>query len=834
MLTIKLAWSQTVNLWRAGALKVLVSALVIAVTAITTIGFFTARIEGALTQQGGLLLGGDVAILSDHPVPESFILNAEKQHLRTAKTYEFASMVTFGDDNQLAQIKAVDASFPLRGDLTISVKMHESGVAVGQGPTRGTVWLEPRLANLLNVKVGDQVQVGALTFKVSHLLVNEPSRGGDMFNFAPRLMMHAADLAATELIQYGSRVKYQLLVAGNPQAVSHFFKETEPILARGEKIEDVQNARPEIKSALDKARQFLGLSAMTSLILAMVAMVLSSMPYIKQSLETFALMRCFGASKKLVMQILALQTFLIALLSGLVGILFGFVAQFGLEKLAGSLFLETLPPISIMPVIVAVCVSVSMMFAVVLPHAWQMRHLTAMNILRRETFSPTLASHFKYLPAVLVMMIAIIWQANSLKLAVVTVAVLLGLSGVMIIAAITVIKLSTNLLTKTAKNATVNSIKMGLYGLKRRLGLSIMQMIGFSIGLTVLMLLSLVRNDLINSWQASLPEDAPNRFVINIQQAQIPLVETFFKTEGIQNTHILPMIRGRLISKNGEDMQNKTFESERATRLAQREFNLSVAAQMQSDNQLVDGRWWTPAEYGKPYLSIEQDLAKTLGILLGDNLVFDIAGTQMTFEVSSIRKVDWDTMRANFFAVTPPKVLDEFSASYLSSFHLPATSELAMNQLVKALPNLTVIDIAALLKQVRGIMQQMSTTIAFVYLFSLVAGIAVIYAALIATQEARVMEATLMRVFGQTRQAVSIAYLTEFAVIGLIAALVAVIVSNLFAYYLSHQILHIPYYFNAGTALTSLFLATLLIPCAAWFGLRGYLNVTPRQLLQSI
>jgi len=834
MLMIKLAWSQTINLWRAGALNVLVFALVIAVTAITTVGFFTSRIEGALTQQGGLLLGGDAAILSDHPIPELFMLNAEQQHLKTAKTYEFASMVTFGEINQLAQIKAVDHAFPLRGDLTIAVDAIDSGIAVAHGPKQGEVWLEPRLANVLNIKVADQVQVGALTFKVSNLLVNEPSRGGDMFNFAPRLMMHAKDLTATELIQYGSRVKYQLLVAGNPQAVGAFFKETEAKLGRGEKMEDVQNARPEIKSALDKARQFLGLSAMASLILAMVAMVLASMPYIKQSLETFALMRCFGASKKLVMCVLGIQTLLIALFSGLVGILFGYIAQFGLQKLAGRLFVESLPPITFSPVIVALSVSLSMMLAVVLPHVWQMRHLTAMNILRRETLNQTLSSQFKYFPAIIVMMLAIVWQANSLKLAATTVAVLLGLSLVMVISAQLVVKASTALFTHTAKSEIVNSIKMGFYGLKRRLGLSIMQMIGFSIGLTVLMLLSLIRNDLINSWQASLPVDAPNRFVINIQPDQIPKVATFFKTEGIDHSKIFPMIRGRLISKNGEDMQNKTWESERATRLAQREFNLSVASEMQSDNQLVEGLWWTSAEYGKPYLSIEQDLAKTLGILLGDTLVFDMAGTQVTFEVTSIRKVDWDTMRANFFAVAPPKVLDDFSASYLSSFHLPAKSQLAMNQLVKALPNLTVIDIAALLKQVRGIMQQMSTTIAFVYLFSLIAGIAVIYAALVATQEARVMEATLMRVFGQSRQSVSIAYLTEFAVIGLIGAIVAVIVSNLFAYYLSHQVLHIPFHFNIGMALISLLLATCLIPCAAWFGLRGYLNVAPRQLLQSI
>lgn len=834
MLSFKLAWQQTLNLWRAGALRVLVFALIVAVTAVTAVGFFTARVDQALTQQGGLLLGGDVALLSDHVIQPRYRQSVKSSGLQAVNTVEFASMVTFGDDNQLAQIKAVDADFPLRGDLTIGKRSGDVGKQVKHGPKQGQVWIEARLANLLALKVGDQVQVGMLDFVVSHILLREPSRGGDMFNFAPRLMMHAADLPATQLIQVGSRVKYQLLVAGEPQAVKQFYEATEPLLGRGEKIQDVQSARPEIKSALEKARQFLGLSAMVSLILAMVAMVLSSQPYIKQSLETFALMRCFGASKNLVLQVLTLQTSFIALLSAVVGVALGYVAQLGLEQVAGHLFVDALPPIPLAPIGMALLVSVVMMFAVVLPHAWQMRDLTAMNILRRETIASSVTKQFKYLPAVLVMIGAIFWQANSVKLASATVGALIGLSAVMIVLAFVCVKVTVAIMDKAAASESMNSIKMGVHGLKRRLGLSIMQMIGFSIGLTVLILLALVRNDLIDSWQASLPVDAPNRFVINIQADQIPAVEAFFNQSGIKGSRILPMIRGRLMTRNGEDIQRKVWATDRQQRLAQREFNLSMAETLQSDNQLIEGEWWGKADAGKRYMSIEQDLASNLGIRLNDQLVFDVEGVLIEFTVTSIRKVDWDTMRANFFAVTTPGTLAAFPASYLSSFHLPKDQALALNTFVKDLPNLTLIDIAALLDQVRGIMKQMSATIAFVYVFSLIAGVAVIYAALLATQEARVMEATLMRVFGSARRQVTIAYLTEFVVIGFIAALVAVIVANGLAYYLSLHILNIPFQLNVGAAMVSVLLASILIPLAAWIGLRGYLNVTPRQLLQSI
>jgi len=833
-LSVRLAWTQTLSLWRSGALRVLVFSLVLAVTAISAIGFFTQRVETALNQQGGLLLGGDLAVIADHAIPDALLNRAEKQGLATAKTYEFSSMVVFGDFSQLAEIKAVEQAFPLRGDLTLGKNAFDQGKVVKNAPKSGAVWVEPRLANLLNIKVGDVVEVGERKLYVGAILVREPSRGGDMFGFAPRLMMNAADLPSTKLIQYGSRVKYQLLLAASPQKINQYYAQTKPILNRGEKIQDVRNARPEIKSALDKAQQFLGLSAMVSVILAMVAMLLSSLPYIKQSLDTFALMRCFGASKSTVLQVLAIQTILIAFLSALLGVLLGFIAQFGLAKLAGGLFLETLPPASSTTVFIGLAASIVMMFAVVLPHVWQMRNLTAMNILRRETLAQPISAQAKFLPAALVMCAMIFWQARDVKLAASTILALVLLCVAIVGFSYVLVTLANRLFMLSPKSQVLNDMKLGVLGLKRRFGLSTLQMIGFSMGLMVLMLLALIRGDLIRNWQASLPIDAPNRFIINIQPSQIDGVKQFFEKLEIKGGSIFPMVRGRLISKNGKDISATQWHDERAKHLAEREFNLSWTAQMQSDNQLLSGRWWTPKEYGKPYLSIEQDLAKTLGIQLGDNLLFDVAGDPLMLTVTSLRKVDWDTMRANFFAVTPPGVLDNYSANYISSFHLPIGADAAMNQLIRSYPNLTVIDVAALMQQVRGIMQKMSSTIEYVFAFSLLAGLAVLYAALIATREERIAEATVMRVFGASRRQVSVAYVAEFACIGLVSALIATIAANLLAYYISAQILNIPFHFNATLAFVITLIAAFIIPLAAWLGLRGFLNVPARQLLNSI
>ena len=834
MNSLKLAWTQTHHLWRAGALRVLVFALVLAVVAITAVGLFTKRVESALSQQGALLLGGDLVVLADHEIPEKLVRLASQYHLAAVKTYEFPSMVMAGDGGQLAEIKAVQTGFPLRGDVTLGQSAEDAGAVVNKAPNAGDIWIEPRLANLLQVQVGDTLAVGEKQLRIAAILQREPSRGGDMFSFAPRVMMQAEDLPETKLIQYGSRVKYQLLLAGAPNDVDAYHAQIKSQLGRGERVQDLRNARPEIKLALDKAEQFLGLSAMVSVILAMVAMLLSSQPYIKQSLDAFALMRCFGATQNTVLFVLLWQTLLIAFLSAVLGIGLAYLAQTGMAQMAGHLFVGTLPAVSFAPVWVGFAASLVMMVAVVMPHAWQMRKHSAMNILRRETLMQPMSAKVKFLPAALTMMVMVFWQAQDANIAIATIVAMLVMCLLLMAFTYALLQMAKMLISVRAGSRTFMTLVIGVQGLKTRLGLSTMQMLGFSMGLTVLLLLALVRSDLIRNWQASLPADAPNRFAINIQPQQVEGIEQFFNQQAIADATVFPMVKGRLVSINAQAIRAEQWADERAKRLAEREFNLSWASEMQADNKLVSGEWWTPEAHGKPFLSLEQDLAKTLGIKLGDTLTFDVAGVALKLTVTSLRKVDWDTMRANFFAVTPPGVLEGYSASYITSFHLPLGAETQLNQLVKQYPNLTVIDVAALMQQVRGIMQRMSTTVEYVFMFSLLTGLAVLYAALVATRDERVAEATLMRVFGASRRQVSLAYFTEFLCIGLIAALMATVIANSLAYYISTHVLEIPFQFNLTLALLTILLATAAIPMAAWLGLRGYLNIPPRQLLNSI
>ena len=829
-MSFKLAWQQLLSQYKAGDLRVLVFALVLAVTSITAVNFFTNRIALHLNSEGGLLLGGDLVVLSDHALPASYNALAKQYGLKTTATVEFSSMAINGEKNQLAEVKALSEGFPLRGDLGVQFSLDKPIQSVQNIPKKGEVWIEPRLANAINLQLGDSLELGASMLKITGILAREPSRGGDMFSFAPRLMMNSADVAATELLQFGSRVKYQLLVTGEPQKVQQFLDKVMPQLQRGERVQDVKNARPEIKSALDKAETFLGLSAMVSVVLSVVAMLLASSPFVARSLETAALLRCFGASKATIQNIMLQQTALLALIGGLFGCVLGFFVQHILAYFAGKLFLESLPAPNYLPVFIGMVTSFAILFAIMWPHIQAIKNVPTMRILRSDVEAKPSKVGLHYLPVALVIAALILWLAKTMQLAG---AFLLGLLSICVLAGLLAYMLS-NVLSKLSQKTSNNAVSLGLANLKRRLGLTIAQIIGFSLGAMVLMLLLMIKNDLMQSWSQSLPVDAPNRFIINIQPAQVPQVSAFAKDIHVNNPQIFAMIRGRLIAKNNQTLTPDLFKDERSKRLISHEFNLSSAATMQADNKLLQGRWWRANEASAPLLSIEQDIAKTLDIKLNDVLTYDIAGSKIDLTVISIRKVEWDSMRANFFAVTPPNTLAKFQSSYMTAFYLPKNQDNALNLLLQKFPNFTVIDVASIMNQVRDIMQKMSLAIGFVFIFCIVAGLVVLYAALVATREARIRESAMLRVLGASKAQAALAMLTEFACIGAVAATVAIIVASSLAYYLSRFVLDIPYAFNISLALTALLTALVLVPLAAWWAIRAYLNVPPKQLLNSI
>ena len=832
----KLACNQLLAQYKSGDLRVLLLALVLAVSSITAVNFFTYRISAHLNSQGGLLLGGDLVLISDHTMSNDLVIAAKRQALNTTQTIEFASMAINGEKNQLAEIKALSAGFPLRGDLEIKPGENTPPQSVQTIPNKGEIWIEPRLANALNVKVGDNIELGSSQLKVAALLTREPSRGGDMFSFAPRLMMNMDDVAATQLVAFGSRIKYQLLVAGEPINVAQFSTDISPNLQRGERVEDVKTARPEIKSALDKAEIFLNLSALVSVILSIVAMLLACQPFVTRAQETAGLLRCFGASTANIRAVMIWQVLLLAIIGGAIGCALGFLLQQSLAYFAGQLFLENLPQASMTPFFIGMGLSVSLLLALLLPHIWALKTLPTSRILRQDLTLNATSIWARILPIGVVIIGLILLLAKSFKLAALFLA---GIIGASILTGLLAFLLAKFLLKTSEININKNtnfsqSIRFGLANLNRRLGLSITQIIGFSLGAMVLILLMLLKNDLLSAWQNSMPIDAPNRFVINIQANQVTNLKAFELNNGINNAQVFPMIRGRLTAINQNVVTPESFASERAKRLVAREFNLSSATNMQDDNTLLQGRWWRADEASKPFISIEESIVDALNIKLNDVLEYDIAGSKISLTVTSIRKVNWDSMRANFFAVTPPEILKTYPSSYMTAFYLPKQNENNLNKLVQQFPNFTVIDVASLMTQVRDVMQKMQMAVSVVFGFCIAAGLAVLYAALIATRGARIQESALLRVLGASKAQVTISMLTEFACIGAVAAVVATGFASALAYYLSRYVLDITYQFNWALAVQSLILAFVLVPLAAWLVIRGYLNVPPKQLLNSI
>ncbi len=831
----KLSYQQLFSQWKSGDLRVMLFALILAVTSITAVNFFINRIALHLNAQGGMLLGGDLVVISDHPIANEYAALAEKFNLQSTSTLEFPSMVINGSRNQLAEIKAVQNNFPLRGDFSVQLNPQKTAENIRSTPKQGEVWLEPRLASILNVAINDQVEVGATKFKVAGILVRESSRGGDMFSFAPRLMMHSDDIAKTELIQFGSRVKYQFLVAGSADNIARFSDAITPQLKRGERIQDIKTARPEIKSALEKAETFLGLSAMASVVLSIVAMLLASAPFVARSTNTAALMRCFGASKAVIQNILLQQTAMLALIGGVLGCVIGYILQYGLAYIAGQLFVESLPAPNLMPVVMGISLSFAILFSLMWPHIQTLKNVSIMRILRRDELEAPVKLWFKYTPIVLVSMTLIAVLAKTWQLAF---AFLSGIVGICLVAGFLAYALAKMLHRISEQLKNQYAIGFGLSNLNRRLGLSIAQMIGFSLGAMVLMLLMMIKADLLDAWRGSMPIDAPNRFVINIQPNQVAPIKAFIQALNIDKPQIFPMIRGRLVAKNNQeinpDLFPDLFADERAKRLVSREFNLSSAANMQADNQLLQGKWWQANQASQPFVSIEEDIAKTLNIKLDDVLTYDIAGSRIDLTVKSIRKVEWDSMRANFFAVTPPDTLKDYPTSYMTAFYLPQNQATAMNQLVQKFPNFTVIDTASIMNQVRDIMNKLTLAVGFVFMFCLVAGLIVLYAALIASRETRLQESALLRVLGASRQQVTIALLAEFISIAAVAALVAIVMAIGLSFYLSVFVLDIPYQFNVKLAAAVFMLTLIFIPLAAWSVVRSYLNVPPKQVLNSI
>jgi len=749
---------------RAGELTVLALALVLAVAALTSVGFLADRVERAVARQAHQLLGGDLLLSADHPWPDDYRAAARERGLRLAESASFPSMVTGGQGVQLAEIKAVSADYPLRGALRIA-----PGLNLGDGetvtvPAPGSAWPDERLATVLGADTGAALRVGRIEPVVAAIVTLEPDRGINPFAIAPRLLINLADLPASGLIQPGSRVTWRLHVAGEPAAVAAFRDWAKARLGRGEKLEDLENARPEVRNIIERAQRFLRLAALLTVVLAAVAVGLAARRYMQRHLDACAVMRCLGAGERQILLIHGGEFILLGLAATLLGGLLGYLVQGGLQLALAGLIAERLPPPGWQPWAHGLAVGAVLVAGFVLPPLLRLKAVPTVRVLRREWGGPEPLSFASYLLGLGCLAGLMFWMAGDARLGGVVLAGFALAVGVFAVAGRVLLRLSGRIRAR-------EGWRIGLANLRRRAGATVVQAVALALGLTTLLLLTLAKDDLLAAWQAKVPPDAPNRFLINVQPGQRAAIAEFFGRAGLPAPRLEPMVRGRLTSVNGRGIGPRDYAEERAQRLVEREFNLSSRDDLPPGNRIVAGRWHAPGAAAQ--LSVEQGLADTLNLHIGDELAFDIAGRPFVARIVSLRRLDWDSMRVNFFVIAPEGSMDDQPTSYITSFHLPAGREAAIGELVRQFPNVTVIDVAALVRQLQATLDQVARAVQLVFGFALLAGLVVLYAALQASAGERSHELAVLRALGGRRRQLRQALIAEFAALGAIAGLLA-------------------------------------------------------------
>jgi len=824
-----LAWRQLRRDLAAGDVRILIAALVLAVLAVTAVGFVTDRAERALAIEANRLLGGDAVVRADAPIAGAVRDAANAPQLQRTETIELQTMIRVGERLQLGDLRALGEGFPLRGAFRINgadgVERDAGGV-----PARGTIWLSRAGADTLGAKPGDEIALGDAKFRLAALVVQEPDAALDYFNVAPKVFLNLADVPSTGLVQEGSRIRYRLVVAGPAAAVETFVETSRAALGRGQRLETIADARPEIRSALDRAGRFLGLAALVSVVLAAVAVAMAARRHSARHLSGTAVMRCLGASQRTLVGIQVGELLMLGVIASTVGVLLAFALQWAIGGWLAQALKLSIPPAGWMPALQGYGVGLVVLMAFGAPPVLALRRVPALRVLRRD-LDPTEPSAWLVGIAGFVGLAALLWwKAGSAALGL---SMLAGIAATLLVLALLAWGLI--LVVRRLRSRLRGSLRYGLANVSRRAGTSIAQVSALGLGLMALLLLTFVRTDLLDRWQLALAADAPNRFIVNVQDDQVDAVRAFIAEQGVAEPTLYPMIRGRLTSHNGKAVTGKDYEAqgERAQRLAEREFNLSVADHLRDDNRVTEGTFWT-GKPARPEVSVEEEFAGRLGWKIGDRIAFDIAGQPFEATITSLRSVEWESFRPNFFVIASPGSMDGMPASHITAVSVPPERTRFTADLVERFPNLSVVDIDAVLKQVRSTADQVSTVVEVVFYFSLVAGVLVLMAAVSASQDERLLEGGVMRAIGGSRRQLRLAQASEFMAIGLLSGLTAAIAASLLAGVVATQVFDLPWEADWRMAAVGAIAGVIAALLAGMFATRRVLDAPPSVTLREL
>jgi len=812
--------------WRSGEVVVLLVSLIVAVAAMTAVAFFTDRVRQAVAAEAGEVLAADLRVESVRPISDDYLATAESLGMSTALVVHFRSVVVAGEVTALADVRGVTSGYPLRGDVEVADDFDSAPYVIGGAPARGEVWAEPSLLARLDIGVGDRVSIGSLEFTVAHTLEFRPDEGWRLMEIAPTVLLNLTDLEAAGLIQPGSIVEYEQLFAGAADQVSAMRSALEERLLPEEDLDDIRDARPEVRASLDQAERFLVLSALVCVLLGAVAVAMSARRFVSRRLDAVALMKCMGAQYRDVLRLNLTQLFILVLVSAVIGSAVGFVAQFGLTSLLADFVEAALPPARLAGASVGPLTAMMIAAGFAMPPLLQLGKVPPARVLRKDIEPPALHFMTIYLVAIgcVVAMLQILFGDFEL------IAYIVGSS----VAVLVVLYLAGRLLVASLSRLRGRvgvAWRYGIANVARRGGESSVQIVAFGIGLMVLLLLTFVRTELMVEWQTTLQETAPNQFLINIQPAEADDIDAYLRESGIEPSPFTPLVRARISHVNGVPLPDYTPRDQRAQRELNDEINLTWSQTLSEGNELVSGEWWG-ANPPEAQLSIEEGLLAEIGLSLGDELTYAIGGESLTVKIANVRRVDWESFRPNFFMVVSPGQIERFAHTYITSMIVAPEHNRTMLDLIRRYPSVSVIDIGAVLSQVRNAMDRAAVAVQYVFLFTLASGIMVLLAAVQATRDERLFESAVLRTLGAPRSVVLMGVAAEFTALGLLAGVLAAAGAAAIAWLVANELFDLEFVPDPLLWLVGVILGTVIVGVSGTLAVRSVVNTSPVAVLR--
>ena len=807
-----------------GELATLAAALVLAVAALAAVATLANRVERAIVASAAELIGGDLGIASGRPLPDEMRDEARRLGLATTDIADFPSVVFVGDKSRLSDVRAADAGFPLRG--VFSVRGASGVEETVHTPAAGSVYVDHEILVALGIEVGARVQVGGRDLAIAGDIVRSPD-SGNVFRLAPRLVMNLEDAQATGLLGPGSRVRHRLLVAGETSAVDAFGVWAKAHLPTGAEITTVEDAQQNLRTAFERGESFLRLAALLAALLSGIAVALAAQRFARRKTEEVALLRCLGASRGEILAALTLEIALLALPACLLGLALGLGLQQVVIMLARDLMPTAAPSLPWAPPLAAFAVGLAVLFGFALPPLLRLRDVEPMRVFRQDVGTSPRRFDVLYLLPFAVGAALIGFEAGNVRLA-------LTLAGGFLLVALATWLLGWLLLRllRTGGKRLPGALRFGLANLARRRSLSLLQAGALALSLTALAVLGVIAPSLLERWRMELPPDTPNYFMINLQPEQREAMDARLRALGATNLNVLPLAVGKLVAINGTAPKAEDFEDRRAQNWINGEMRLSWSDALPAANKLLSGQWFDGTTK-EPGLSVDKMWVDMFHLKLGDTLTLRVGEQDITARVDSIRGVDWDSFRVNFFLMLDPATGAGLSHSFLASFHVPVGNSTGLAALSRDYPNVSLVDINAILDRVRDIVDRVGRAAGWVLGFSVAAGVLVLLAALAATADERRFEIALLRTLGAHRRQLSIAVLAEFVALGVLAGAIAAIGAGGIGIALAGRVFKLEGYWPPMGSLAALIAgAAALVAFAGWAGTLRIARTPPMAVLR--